>query len=171
MWSNTIYELADPYQTKLLSAKHESSAPMQVRLTSHSCIPYLPIADARVLVDTCGHNECSGKPCYSVSCDISGSCKSLVYTQHGPREDLNSLNIYPLYLILSFFCIPIRAVVLTPGGGVFCSTRIMVFAGTGFHYLAMNLYGTIVFNLTICPYMPPVIYRKSCQLVFGVGVH
>ena len=41
-------------------------------------------------------------------------------------------------------------------------------SGTGFLYLAMNLQGTIVYNL---PYMPPVIYRENFQLVSGVGVH
>jgi len=37
----------------------------------------------------------------------------------------------------------------------------MVFAGTGFLYLAVNRQGTIVYNP---PYMPPVIYRVVFQL-------
>ena len=32
------------------------------------------------LSDLYGYSECSGKPCYNVSCDMPGSCKSLVYT-------------------------------------------------------------------------------------------
>ena len=41
-------------------------------------------------------------------------------------------------------------------------------SGTGSLYLAMNLQGTIVYNL---PYMPLVIDRVIFQLVFSVGVH
>ena len=46
----------------------------------------------------------------------------------------------------------------------------MVFLGTGFIYLAVNLQGTIVYYLPIYPYMPPVIYNIIFQLAFGVAL-
>ena len=42
-----------------------------------------------------------------------------------------------------------------------CSARFIVFAGTGFLYLAVNWQWTVVDNL---PYMPPVIDRVIFQL-------
>ena len=51
----------------------------------------VPISDGWALVDKCRCSECSGKPCYNVSCDMPGSCKSLVYTHCG-----NNLRIYSL---------------------------------------------------------------------------
>ena len=37
------------------------------------------------LSDTFGYSECSGKSCCNVSCDMPGSCKSLVYTRYFPN--------------------------------------------------------------------------------------
>ena len=48
-------------------------------LTSQSCVPCQFQMDES-LSDTYGYSECSGKPSCNVSCDMPGSCKSLVYT-------------------------------------------------------------------------------------------
>ena len=45
-------------------------------------------------------------------------------------------------------------------GVLSCSTQLIVFAGTGFLYLAVNWQGTVIYNP---PYMPPVIYRVIFQ--------
>ena len=66
-------------ETEPKTAKHESSEPIRVGLTSQSCIPCQFQIDES-LSDTYGNSECSGKPSYNVSCDMPGSCKSLVYT-------------------------------------------------------------------------------------------
>ena len=55
------------------TAKHERPEPMQVGLTSQRCILCQFQMDES-LSDTYGYSECSGKPSYNVSRDMSGSC-------------------------------------------------------------------------------------------------
>ena len=85
------------------------------------------------------------------------------------REDLNSLNIYPL-LPLLFSLNTYLSCSTNTEGVLLCSTRFMVLSGTGFFYLAVNRQGTIAYNLPIYPHMPPIIYRVISQLAFGVAL-
>ena len=85
-----------------------------------------------------------------------------------PRENLNSLNMYPLVSLLFSLYTYLSCSTKTEGG-LLCSAQFIVLSGTGFLYLAMIWQGTIVYNLPIYPYVPPVIYRVIFQLAFGVA--
>ena len=83
------------------TAKHESSAPILVGLTSQSCIPCQFQMDES-LSDMYGYSECSGTPSNNVSCDMPGSCNSLVYTQKQERYgQIRSMNWLILIMPLS----------------------------------------------------------------------